>query len=62
MHDDAHVLILKKFPWYECEKLKSMNKPLIKKRCELSRMRIHLIAIGGSAMHNFALALADAGH
>lgn len=25
-------------------------------------MRIHLIAIGGSAMHNFALALADAGH
>ena len=25
-------------------------------------MRIHLIAIGGSAMHNFALALAHAGH
>ena len=25
-------------------------------------MRIHLIAVGGSAMHNFALALADAGH
>ncbi|MDA0728768.1 MAG: Mur ligase family protein [Bacteroidetes bacterium] len=25
-------------------------------------MRIHLIAIGGSAMHNFALALADSGH
>ena len=25
-------------------------------------MRIHLIAIGGSAMHNFALALSDAGH
>lgn len=25
-------------------------------------MRIHLIAVGGSAMHNFALALAHAGH
>jgi UDP-N-acetylmuramate: L-alanyl-gamma-D-glutamyl-meso-diaminopimelate ligase len=25
-------------------------------------MRIHFIAIGGSAMHNLALALADAGH
>ena len=25
-------------------------------------MRIHLIAVGGSAMHNFALALANAGH
>lgn len=25
-------------------------------------MRIHLIAVGGSAMHNFALAMADAGH
>ena len=25
-------------------------------------MRIHLIAIGGSAMHNFALALAHLGH
>ena len=32
------------------------------KRCELHLMRIHLIAIGGSAMHNFALALSDAGH
>ena len=32
------------------------------KRCELAFMRIHLIAVGGSAMHNFALALADAGH
>lgn len=32
------------------------------KRFELHGMRIHLIAIGGSAMHNFALALADAGH
>ncbi len=31
-------------------------------RCELSLMRIHLIAVGGSAMHNFALALAHAGH
>ena len=25
-------------------------------------MRIHLIAIGGSAMHNFALALSHLGH
>ena len=25
-------------------------------------MRIHLIAIGGSAMHNFALALKHSGH
>lgn len=32
------------------------------KRFELFGMRIHLIAIGGSAMHNFALALKDAGH
>lgn len=31
-------------------------------RCELPLMRIHLIAVGGSAMHNFALALAHAGH
>lgn len=32
------------------------------KRFELFGMRIHLIAIGGSAMHNFALALQAAGH
>jgi len=32
------------------------------KRFEIHTMRIHLIAIGGSAMHNFALALADSGH
>ena len=35
---------------------------LAAERCELPLMRIHLIAVGGSAMHNFALALAHAGH
>lgn len=35
---------------------------LAAERCELSDMRIHLIAVGGSAMHNFALALSHAGH
>ncbi len=29
---------------------------------QLYHMRIHLIAIGGSAMHNFALALDHLGH
>ena len=50
------------FSWYECEKVHRTSLGLHLKRCELPPMRIHLIAIGGSAMHNFALALADSGH
>ena len=55
-------LLASMFSWCECEKVCCLVDQSPMKRCELSLMRIHLIAVGGSAMHNFALALADAGH